>query len=97
MTTSLTWIMRKTIYTQMKTWLCTTSTMAKPPLHVFNHIIKELQGIHNEISKEKATKQRNEVRRISQPPFQLKQVQNELAKKNKNLALTSRSPTFNVE
>jgi hypothetical protein len=33
-------------------------------LHVFNSIIKELQGIHNEISKEKINKQRSEVRRI---------------------------------
>jgi len=43
-------------------------------LHVFNSIIKELQGIHNEISKEKTNKQRSEVRRISHQLFQLKQT-----------------------
>jgi hypothetical protein len=36
-------------------------------LHVFNSIIKELQGIHNE----KTNKQRSEVRRISHQLFQL--------------------------
>jgi hypothetical protein len=43
-------------------------------LHVFNSIIKELQGIHNKISKEKTNKQRSEVRRISHQLFQLKQT-----------------------
>ncbi len=43
-------------------------------LHVFNSIIKELQGIHNEISKEKINKQRSEVRRIWHQLFQLKRT-----------------------
>jgi hypothetical protein len=50
-------------------------------LHVFNHIIKELQGIHNQISKEKATKQTSEVQRISQQLFQLKQAQKQARQK----------------
>jgi len=43
-------------------------------LHVFNSIIKELQSIHNEISKEKINKQRSEVRRTSHQLFQLKRT-----------------------
>ncbi len=43
-------------------------------LHVFNSIVKELQIIHNEISKEKISKQRSEVRRISHQLFQLKRT-----------------------
>ncbi len=43
-------------------------------LHVFNSIVKELQGIHNNISKEKANKQRSKVRRISNQLFQLKRT-----------------------
>ncbi len=37
-------------------------------------IIKELQSIHNEISKEKINKQRSEVRRTSHQLFQLKRT-----------------------
>ena len=43
-------------------------------LHVFNRIIRDLQGLHNNISREKNAAQRNEVRRVSQQLFQLKQT-----------------------
>ena len=43
-------------------------------LHVFNRIIRNLQGLHNNISREKNAAQRNEVRRVSQQLFQLKQT-----------------------
>jgi hypothetical protein len=42
---------------------------SRTTLHVFNSIVKELQSIHNEISKEKINKQRSEVRRISHQLF----------------------------